>query len=133
MINFEKLTEGARESISVAQEILRKKKHTELTPLHILRGLLSNDESIVPSIIEDLKISRRNIIDDVDRELNNLPYVEHGSGYQVYITYDTEQLFENADRERERMKDDYLGSEHLFLGLFDLSNKVINNIFQDTI
>lgn len=129
MINFEKLTEGARESISVAQEILRKKKHTELTPLHILRGLLSNDESIVPSIIEDLKISRRNIIDDVDRELNNLPYVEHGSGYQVYITYDTEQLFENADRERERMKDDYLGSEHLFLGLFDLSNKVINNIF----
>uniref|UniRef100_A0A7C3N6R7 AAA family ATPase n=1 Tax=candidate division WOR-3 bacterium TaxID=2052148 RepID=A0A7C3N6R7_UNCW3 len=128
-MNFEKLTEGARESISVAQEILRKKKHTELTPLHILRGLLSNDESIVPSIIEDLKISRRNIIDDVDRELNNLPYVEHGSGYQVYITYDTEQLFENADRERERMKDDYLGSEHLFLGLFDLSNKVINNIF----
>ncbi|MDI6700517.1 MAG: AAA family ATPase [bacterium] len=129
MINFEKFTEGARESISVAQEILRKKKHTELTPLHILRGLLSNEESIVPSIIEDLKIGRRNVIDDVDRELNNLPYVEHGGGYQVYITYDTEQLLDNADRERERMKDEYLGSEHLFLGLFDLSNRVINNIF----
>ncbi|KUK50809.1 MAG: ATPase AAA-2 domain protein [candidate division TA06 bacterium 32_111] len=129
MINFEKFTEGARESISVAQEILRKKKHTELTPLHILRGLLSNEESIVPSIIEDLKIGRRNLIDDVDRELNNLPYVEHGGGYQVYITYDTEQLLDNADRERERMKDEYLGSEHLFLGLFDLSNRVINNIF----
>ncbi|HAF07391.1 TPA: Clp protease [candidate division WOR-3] len=128
-MNFEKFTEGARESISVAQEILRKKKHTELTPLHILRGLLSNEESIVPSIIEDLKIGRRNLIDDVDRELNNLPYVEHGGGYQVYITYDTEQLLDNADRERERMKDEYLGSEHLFLGLFDLSNRVINNIF----
>ncbi|MEO0288718.1 MAG: AAA family ATPase [candidate division WOR-3 bacterium] len=129
MINFDRLTEGARSAIGVAQEILRQKKHTELTPLHILRGLLSSDESIVPSIIEELKINRRSIIDDVDKELHNLPYIEHGSGYQVYITYDTEQLFDNADRERERMKDEYLGSEHLFLGLFDISNKTLNNIF----
>ncbi|MEJ5307673.1 MAG: AAA family ATPase [candidate division WOR-3 bacterium] len=129
MINFDRLTEGARSAIGVAQEILRQKKHTELTPLHILRGLLASDESIVPSIIEELKINRRSIIDDVDKELNNLPYIEHGSGYQVYITYDTEQLFDNADRERERMKDEYLGSEHLFLGLFDISNKTVNNIF----
>lgn len=129
MINFEKLTEGARSALSIAQDTVKQKKHTELTPLHILKGLLVSEESVIPSIMEELRINIKQIIDDVDRELNKLPYVEHGGSYQIYITYDTEQLFENADRERERIKDQYLGSEHLFLALFDLSNRTINNIF----
>ncbi|MGE3062852.1 MAG: ATP-dependent Clp protease ATP-binding subunit [bacterium] len=129
MINFEKLTEGARSAVTNAQDVLRKKKHTELTPLHILKGLISSSESIIPSLLENLSISVRSFSDEIDRELNNLPYTEHGGGYQVYITYDTEQLFDFAERERERMKDEYLGSEHLFIAMFDISSKFINNLF----
>ena len=129
MINFEKLTEGARSAVTNAQDVLRKKKHTELTPLHILKGLITSSESIIPSILENLSVSVRSFGDEIDRELNNLPYTEHGGGYQIYITYDTEQLFDFAERERERLKDEYLGSEHLFIAMFDIPSKFINNLF----
>ncbi|MDD3804390.1 MAG: AAA family ATPase [bacterium] len=129
MINFEKLTEGARSAVTNAQDVLRRKKHTELTPVHILKGLVTSSESVIPSLLENLNVSVRSFSDEIDRELNNLPFTEHGSGYQVYITYDTEQLFDLAERERERMKDEYLGSEHLFIGLFDISSRFISNLF----
>lgn len=129
MINYEKMTEGARSVLQKALETARKKKNTELAPLHIFKGLVSAEESIVPAVIEKLDINIRTLESDIERELSSLPSVESGSGYQIYQSPETEQIFTFAEREMERLKDEYMGSEHIFIALFDLNSRTLNRIF----
>jgi len=129
MINYEKMTEGARSVLQKALESARKKHNTELTPLHIMKGLVSAKESIVPDIIDDLNINLKILEIDIDRDVNNLPTIQQEAGYQIYQSTDTEQIFEFAEKEMERLKDEFMGSEHIFIALFEINNKTINRIF----
>ncbi len=128
MINFEKYSESARNAVSSAQEAVRKNRNTELTPLHILRGLAGLKEGAVSEVINKAQLQKTKFTADIDREISHLPSVDHGGDYQIYMTLDTERLFDIADSERERMKDEYLGSEHLFLALYDINNRIINEL-----
>ncbi|MFO8062727.1 MAG: AAA family ATPase [bacterium] len=130
MIDYDRMTQGAKDALMDAQKSVRSNKHTELTPLHILRGLAQNPEGSVYALIEKLGIDRQMFLRDIDRELKRLPSVEHGGQYQIYMTHDTEQLFEFSDSERERMKDEYAGSEHIFIALFDISSEPVERILE---
>ncbi len=130
MIHFDKLTEGARNSLSVAQEILKKKHNTELTPIHLLKGLVASKEGSVPMLLNKININLKLFENDIDKSLMMFPQVEHNGNYQIYMANDTEKLFEVAENEMERMKDEYLGSEHLFIAMFEIDNKSIYSIFE---
>ncbi len=130
MIHFDKLTEGARNSLSAAQEILKKKHNTELTPIHLLKGLVASKEGSVPMLLDKININLKIFENDIDRELMNLPQVENQGNYQIYMTNDTEELFKVAENEMERMKDEFLGSEHLFIAMFSIDNISINKILE---
>ncbi|MDY6787349.1 MAG: Clp protease N-terminal domain-containing protein, partial [candidate division WOR-3 bacterium] len=130
MIDYDRMTQGAKDALMDAQKSVRSNKHTELTPLHILRGLAQNSEGSVYTLIDKLGIDRQMFLRDIDKELKRLPSVEHGVRYQIYMTHDTEQLFEFSDSERERMKDEYVGSEHIFIAMYDISSVPVERILE---
>ena len=129
MINYEHLTESAKNALINAQDIVKKKRHTELTPLHVLKGLVANREGSVNAILDNLNININLFSSDITAELDRLPSIENNTIYQIYITPDTERLFELAEREMERLKDDFIGSEHILIGFFDIQNKAIERLF----
>ncbi len=129
-MNYEKWTQGARNALSAAQDAIKKRNHTEMTPLHLLKGLAENKDGSVAMILSKMDINISQFEHDIENELSKLPMIEHGGQYQIYMTFDTEQVLNNADSERVRMKDEYIGSEHLLIAMFDIGNIPINTIFK---
>lgn len=116
-MRYDKFTQKAQEVLSIAQEVLDGYNHQELDVEHIFVGLLRQDDGLTAQILK-----RMDIVPDVVRRrlesaLELRPKVYGGAAAQVYITPRARRMMASAQAEAERMKDEYIGSEHLFLAL----------------
>jgi ATP-dependent Clp protease ATP-binding subunit ClpB len=125
---FDRFTEKAQEAIALAQESLSRFKHQELRPEHILYGLLVQTDGVVPQILRKLEVKPEEVQSAVEQALKDVPqiYSETASGGQIYLARQTQRVFDKAQEEASRLKDKYIGTEHLFLALSeDDSGKTI--------
>ncbi len=120
-MRIEKFTDSAKEAIYKAQNILMDLKHTQLDVEHLLYGLLEDKNSSVPEILNRLGISPLILKEKVKRALLKMPQFETGSYpvNQIYITPRLNDVFKLAEEEAKRMGDEYIASEHLFLGIVE--------------
>ncbi len=112
----DRFTERTKETLSIAQSSLSKFNHTELTPLHLLYGLLGNPEGVVPNILKDMGINPDQVKNKVIDELDKLPKA-YGGTLQAYISSGAKSILDNAWEEARRLKDKYIGTEHILLAL----------------
>lgn len=126
---FSKLTQQAQEAMSIAQGKLSELNHTEFDVPHLLFGLLDQPEGIVPQILEQLKVDLMDVKNRISDYLNGLPKV-HGTTptMQAYITPNLKRVFEAAYSEAQRLRDEYIGCEHLFLGVVEVGNEVLTSL-----
>ncbi|MEN3046242.1 MAG: AAA family ATPase [Candidatus Hydrothermales bacterium] len=132
-MKIEKLTESAREAIYKAQSILMDLNHTQLDVEHLFYGLLDTENSPVPDILNKLGISPHIVKERLKRALEKLPQIEKGSLpiNQIYITPRLNDVFKIAEEEAKRMGDDYIASEHLFLGIVERKDGDAGKILRD--
>ena len=69
----DKFTQKAKEALSIAQSSLSKFNHSEMTPLHLLYGLLDDPEGIVPKLIEHMSLNTDQVKNRVLDELEKIP------------------------------------------------------------
>ncbi|MCK4420400.1 AAA family ATPase [candidate division WOR-3 bacterium] len=117
-MNEDRFTEKTKEALAIAQSSLSRFNHTELTPLHLFYGLLSDPEGVVPNILHDMNINPDQIKNRVIDELDKLPKA-YGNSMQIYISKEAQRIFDNAWEEARRLKDKYIGTEHILLALTD--------------
>src|SRR5947208_2516219 len=112
-----KLTEKAQDAVVAAQRLAEERRHTQLEPEHLLHALVSQDEGVVPAILQSLGVQP----DAVLRELETpLAGMARASGpTQVSMANRFRRAFEAAQQEAERLKDDYVSTEHFLLALAD--------------
>jgi len=116
-VNLNKLTEKAQEAVVAAQRLAEERFNTQLEPIHLLRALISQEGGVVPSVLEKLGASPRTLLAQVDAAIGRLPRATAGT--QPYVSPEFRQVFDLAQTEAERLKDDYVSTEHFLLALTD--------------
>jgi ATP-dependent Clp protease ATP-binding subunit ClpB len=120
-VNLNKFTEKAQEAILASQRLAEDRHHSQMDVEHLLVALLSQDGGVVPQIIRKLGGDPVALKGAVEGELSRLPQA-HGAT-QLYMSNELNQVIGNAQREAERLKDDYVSTEHLLLGIAEDSTK----------
>jgi ATP-dependent Clp protease ATP-binding subunit ClpB len=119
-MRFDKLTIKAQEAITRAQELAQQKDHAEVLPLHLLAGLITETDGVVVPLLQKLGVQIPRVQQIVLDELERRP---HAAGTQVGINRVTNDIFNQAQKEADRLKDDYVSTEHLLLALTEINSE----------
>ncbi len=114
-MNINKYTEKAQEAILAAQQLAEREGHPEILPEHLLLTLLEQKEGVVPEIVRKMNPDPMALASAVRAELNRLPRAHGGS--QVGFSARLRQVLTAAEEEAERLKDEYVSTEHLFVAI----------------
>src|SRR5215213_1909239 len=115
--NMNKLTEKAQEAIAGAQRLAEEQRHTQLEPEHLLKTLVTQEGGVVPAVLEKLGVKPSGLISPIDSALG--AFARATTPPQISLSTRFRQLFEAATGEAERLKDDYISTEHFLLALVD--------------
>jgi ATP-dependent Clp protease ATP-binding subunit ClpB len=114
-MNINKYTEKAQEAILGAQQLADREGHPEITPEHLLLTLLEQRDGIVPEIVRKMNADPSALATAVRAEIEKLPRA-HG-GTQVALSSRLRQVTNAAEEEAERLKDEYVSTEHLLVAI----------------
>src|SRR5881398_3513566 len=115
----DRLTEKTQEAIQQAQTLAQEAQHQEITPEHLLLALLRQPDGTVPPIVQQVGVDPTRVASDVMAQLDKLPKVY---GAETYLGSRLRRLLDAASTEMERLKDEYLSTEHLLLAIVDEAN-----------
>jgi ATP-dependent Clp protease ATP-binding subunit ClpB len=111
---FEQLTLKSQEAVQKAQSLAQERGHPRLEAMHLLVALLHPEQQVVRSLLTQLGVNPDQIQRAAEEGLNVFPKT---SGGELSISPELGQVFDAAQAEAERMKDQYVSVEHLLLGL----------------
>ena len=116
MIRFEKFTVKAQEAMQAAQSLADQHNHQSMEPEHLLLALLQQREGVVGPVLAKLGARPEVIQRALEQALERLPTVRGGGG-QHYLGERLRAALERAQVEAERLKDEYVSTEHLLWAL----------------
>ena len=120
MMRLDRFTERAQDAAQRAVEIMTRYGHTQVDIEHILLALLEQPEGVISQLLEQLGVEIEQVIQRLDDVLKGSPkagiYGGGGVG-QVFITPRVKRVLDLANDEANRLKDDFISTEHLFLAI----------------
>jgi ATP-dependent Clp protease ATP-binding subunit ClpC len=125
---FERFTERARQVIVLAQEEARNLKHNYIGTEHLLLGLLREADGVAARVLGSLEVSLEEVRGEVARIVGE---GEHESQGQIPFTPRAKKVLELALREALSLGHNYIGTEHILLGLVRESEGVAARILND--
>jgi ATP-dependent Clp protease ATP-binding subunit ClpC len=126
---FERFTERAREVVVFAQDEARALKHNYIGTEHILLGLLREEEGLAARVLESLDITVEEVRAQVARTIG--PGDEPIVSGQIPFTPRAKKVLELSLREALSLKHNYIGTEHILLGLVRENEGVAARILLD--
>jgi len=110
----------AQEALQLAHEAALERNQQQVDVLHLLYGMLSQNESIVLAVLEKMAVNKDELKKRIEGAINLLPRIfgETPAG-QVYATPDLARILNRAKKESKNLTDEYISLEHLFLAIMD--------------
>ncbi|MDD6034318.1 MAG: Clp protease N-terminal domain-containing protein, partial [Oscillospiraceae bacterium] len=130
-MNAQKFTQKSLEAIQDAQSLTIEYQNGQIEPCHLAHALLSQEDGLIPQLISKMNLSPAALLQAVTSEIEKLPKIS-GPGREadkVYVSRDTDKVLNEAEKTAERMKDDYVSVEHLFLALLENPGSALKNAF----
>ncbi|MHB8901045.1 MAG: ATP-dependent chaperone ClpB [Thermoguttaceae bacterium] len=118
---FEKLTIKAQEAVAAAQALAGDRGNPEIDPLHLLAALLEEGDGVVIPILEQIGTQTAQLRSMVEAELGHFPKASGASTPHPGSALG--RVLEGAQQEADRMKDEFVSMEHLFLALAKIDSK----------
>jgi ATP-dependent Clp protease ATP-binding subunit ClpC len=112
----DKFTEQAQEALALSQQLVRQYKHNQWDVEHILMALLQQEKGLVGDVLQELGVSAEAIKQQVNAVLEQSPKVSYETP-QIYATPRVAQVLEGAYAEAQRLKDEFVGTEHIFIAI----------------
>ncbi|TMB67337.1 MAG: ATP-dependent chaperone ClpB [Chloroflexi bacterium] len=115
--NVNKLTEKTQEALVAAQRLAQERRHTQLEPEHLLHALVSQESGVAPAVLTKLGVQPSAVLQQLDPALSALATASTPT--EVRISPRLQRIWETAQSEADRLKDDYISTEHFLLGIAD--------------
>ena len=113
-MRVDRFTEKAQEAVQAAAELAREHGQQAVEPEHLLLALISQDGGVGRTLLERAGVSIQALQPALQSAIERMPKV---SGGQPYVSESLNQVLEQAEREAERLKDEYTSTEHIVLAL----------------
>jgi len=119
MMRFDRFTERAQEAAQRAAEIIQRYGHNQIDTEHILLALIEQPQGVIPQILEILKVDSNALTERLDYTLRTSPKANifGGGAGQIFITPRVKRIIDLANEEANRLKDEYISTEHIFLAI----------------
>ncbi|MDR2463606.1 MAG: ATP-dependent chaperone ClpB [Verrucomicrobiales bacterium] len=120
-MDLNKFTEKAQLGLAEAQQVAAKLGHQNVDVEHLLLALTTQENGLVPRLVEKCQMSVELLLSKLERELARVPKLSqsHGTPQGVYVTQRLNSLMTKARDEAKKLKDEYVSVEHLTLPMFD--------------
>ena len=112
----DRFTEMAWEAIIDSQQLVQQFNHTQWDVEHVLYALLMQEKGLVGDILHELGINADAVKSEVSNALERIPKASFGTG-QIYATPRIVALYNSAEAEAKRLKDEFISTEHIFIAI----------------
>jgi ATP-dependent Clp protease ATP-binding subunit ClpC len=112
----ERFTEQAQEALAQSQELVRQYRHSQWDVEHVLLALLQQEKGLVGDILRELRVNIDTVRQQVVAVLERTPKLAYETP-QIYATPRVAQLLQAATAEADRLKDEFIGTEHLLIAM----------------
>jgi ATP-dependent Clp protease ATP-binding subunit ClpB len=128
-MQLDRFTTKAQEALQAAQGVARDYSHQELDGDHLLAALLAQDGSLVPELLKKLGVALPRLQSDLDTALAQRPKVHGTTATDIFVGRALGKSLEAATSEAGKLKDDYVSTEHLLLGLLSEGGAALKKLF----
>jgi ATP-dependent Clp protease ATP-binding subunit ClpC len=125
---FKRYTEKAKKAIMIAQEEAVNLNHDYIGTEHILIGLLKEEEGVASQVLKQLGVHVDKVVEEVERLVGKGEYQQVG---EITFTPRAKKVLELASQEASQLKNNYIGTEHILLGLVKEGSGVAVRILTD--
>ena len=132
MMRFDRFTERAQEAAQRAAEIIQRYGHNQIDTEHILLALIEQPDGVIPQILSNLTVNAQALADRLDATLRASPKANifGGGAGQIFITPRVKRIIDVANEEANRLKDEYISTEHIFLAIMTERNTPASRILE---
>src|SRR5207253_2731505 len=128
MIRFEKLTLKGQEALQAAQSHAQEKGNPQVAPEHLLWALIEQKEGVVMPILQKLGVNLQTIAKDLADAVAKLPRVQGQE--EIHISPALNRILEEAFKEADQFKDEYVSTEHLLIALSSAKGEPAGRLLQ---
>jgi len=118
----ERFTEQTQQALASSQEIVQQYQHNQWDVEHILLALISQQQGLVGDILNELNADPETIRNQIEAALDKIPKVTYETG-QIYATPRVAQLLKKASEEADRLKDEFISTEHLLIAIVSIGGE----------
>ncbi len=119
MMRFDRFTERAQEAAQRAAEIIQRYGHNQIDTEHILLALIEQPDGVITQLLEIMNVDGEMLTERLDYILRTSPKANifGGGAGQIFITPRVKRIIDLANEEANRLKDEYISTEHIFLAI----------------
>ncbi len=133
MMRFDRFTERAQDAAQRAAEIIQRYGHNQIDTEHILLALIEQPQGVITQILEKLNVDIEELSDKIDAQLRSSPKanIYGGGAGQIFITPRVKRVVDMANEEANRLNDEYISTEHIFLAILSERNTAISRLLTE--
>ena len=113
-MRFDRFTIRGQEAVQEAITVAEKGENQQVEPEHLLAAMLEQKEGVVKPILGKIGANAQSVVTEVDAAIAKFPKV---SGGQQFFSSRTNTIFQDAQKEAEKMQDEYMSTEHLLMAI----------------
>src|SRR6266403_159083 len=129
-MQLDRLTIKSQEALQEAQRIAQGYLHQEVDGEHLMLAMIGQAESLIPNLLEKIGVSPVKLRPDLEGELERRHKVQGISSTDLFLSTSLKKVLDGAQAEAGKLKDEYISTEHLLLGLLDQGDASLKKILQ---
>ena len=119
MMRQDRFTEQAQAALQASQQLVREQRHAQWDVEHVFLAIAQMPDGVAREVLQKLGVNVPALVARVQRHLEQSPKLSHDV-VQIYTTPRIVQLLEAANTEADRLKDEFVGVEHLLIAIADV-------------
>lgn len=125
-MRWDRFTVMSQEALQIAQAKAAELGHQELKPEHLMWSFLTQEGNIVNGLLSKVEVSPAELKKELEKILERWPKVQ--GAREIYLSNELSEVLAEAEKEAQKLKDEYISTEHIFLSMVRLKHLAIGKL-----